>query len=297
MQITSMVLMIEPSNFFSNPETLIDNKFQNQTNDTQLNDLVFNEYRLLKQTLIKSGVDILDFKDFSENNSPDSIFPNNWFSTHSDETLVIYPLMSSIRRKERREDIINVLRVQYPLLIDLSYYERANIFLEGTGSLIFDRTNKIVYSSLSTRSNKDLILKLVSLLNYKPVIFSASDKAGNPIYHTNVIMSVGDKFAVVCEDAITNREEWEIVRDNILCSGKTIVMISLEQVFDFCGNMIQLNTKNNTPLIALSTRSFNALNHQQKDLLSTFGSLIHVPIPNIEKFGGGGVRCMIAELF
>ncbi|MBF2015380.1 MAG: amidinotransferase [Rivularia sp. T60_A2020_040] len=297
MQITNKVLMIEPSNFFSNPETLIDNKFQSQANDKKLNELVINEYKLLKQTLIKLGIDILDFKDLSENNSPDSIFPNNWFSTHFDETLIIYPLMSSIRRKERREDIINFLRLQYPLLIDLSHYEIRDIFLEGTGSLIFDRINKIVYSSLSKRSNKDLILKLASLLNYKPVIFSASDKAGNPIYHTNVIMSIGDKFALVCKDAITNIKEWEIVRDNISSSGKTLITITLEQVFDFCGNIIQLNTKNNIPLVALSTRSFNALNHQQKDLLSTFGNLVHVPIPNIETYGGGGVRCMIAELF
>ena len=296
MQTTSQIMMIEPANFHSNPATLADNRFQ-KASAHSIQDDALKEFTDLRKAIEASGIKVLLFRDAVQNNTPDSIFPNNWVSTHEDGKMVLYPMKAENRRRERRKDIIETLRNDYPDLLDLSDYENKGKFLEGTGSLVLDRVNDIAYASLSQRTSMDLLAEWASHFNYRVVTFSALCLKGDPVYHTNVVMSIGSSFIIVCTDSIKKRNERQTVMRSLSESGREIIEISQFQVESFCGNILQLENSSGDSVIVMSTQAYNGFTDNQRYLLKQHGKLLHCPIDTIETYGGGSVRCMICELF
>lgn len=296
-QCTNTVLMIEPVHFYLNPETAKDNEFQNQsTSISNAHYLALNEFKALQAALKNSGVKVCNYVDLIEQETPDSIFPNNWFSTHND-TLVIYPI-SKGRRKERRQDIIFDLFPDYRRIINLSYFEEQDKFLEGTGSLVLDRVNSIAYAALSERTHPEPLAEFCHELGFEAFGFNAFGSANTPVYHTNVLLSIGSSFAVVCFDAIPEKREKELLEAKLATSGKDIIAITKEQMNCFCANVLELHSVEGDPIVAMSSTAFNAFTKDQLEILTRKGlNIVHSPIPTIETLGGGSVRCMIAERF
>ncbi len=302
MQATNNILLIRPSNFSFNPETVSTNAFQNEIK-TNNNDLIrknaIEEFNLFAEILKLKGVNVSIFDDTLLPAKPDAIFPNNWATFHSDGTVILYPMFAPNRRQERRQDILDSLKQNFKItnIIDFSNYEKENKFLEGTGSIVFDHENKIAYACLSSRTDKELFIKVSDLLQYQPVYFHASDKNGKEIYHTNVMMCIGEKFAIVCMDSITNEEEKEKVVTSLSRTGHQLIDITFEQINNFAGNMLALCTKENKNILVLSQCAFDSLSEIQKKELLKYTELVPISIKTIETIGGGSARCMIAEVF
>jgi hypothetical protein len=304
-QITRSVLMIRPASFCLNEETAVNNYYQQKNNqtlvETQANALA--EFDVFAKKLIQQGLQVIIIDDIITPKTPDAIFPNNWVSFHQNGVLCKYPMFAANRRLERRDDILSILKEKgftYDTIIDYSPYENNNVFLEGTGSFILDRKNKIAYCALSPRSNKKLFLKFCSDLNYKPILFNAFQtvkKERKAIYHTNVMFCIGEKFAVICLDSIDNKQEKENIINTLIQSKKEIIEITEKQVHQFAGNMLQVIGSNDKRLIIMSLTAFNSLKFSQKKALQKHGDFIISNITTIEKNGGGSVRCMLAELF
>ncbi len=308
MQSTNHVFLIRPANFNYNHETADSNSFQNKTQiaSSDINQKAIAEFNSLVAKLKLKGVDVNAFDDTSEPIKPDAIFPNNWISLHADGTVVLYPMCAPNRRLERRLDIIESLREKFKAtkVIDLSDYEKENRFLEGTGSIVFDHQNKIAYACLSPRTDKELFIELCKKINYRPLYFLAHTyvkgekySIKKEIYHTNVMMCIGDKFAIVCFDSITDAAEMKLVRDSLKETNHELIDISFHQMNHFAGNMLMLKAKENNPILAMSQSAFDSLNNIQKGYLEKHCELFPLPIPTIETIGGGSVRCMIAEIF
>lgn len=301
MQSTNHVFLIRPANFNYNHETAESNSFQNktQTESSEINQKAIAEFNELITKLRLKGVDVNAFDDTLEPVKPDAIFPNNWISLHADGTVVLYPMCAPNRRLERRTDIIESLRKKFKVtkVIDLSDDENENRFLEGTGSIVFDHQNKIAYACLSPRTDKELLIELCSELNYKPVYFHSFDKEGKEIYHTNVMMCVGDKFVVICLESISIADERKSVVENFNNTHHEIIDISLNQMNHFAGNMLLLKTESGNPILAMSQSAFDSLNNDQRKQIEKYCELFPLSIPTIETIGGGSVRCMIAEIF
>ena len=301
MQSTNNILLIRPSNFVFNTQTADSNAFQNvitaSAEDIQQN--VFNEFEAFANTLQSKGVNVSIVDDTAIPQKPDAIFPNNWVSFHPNGTVILYPMFAPNRRLERRLDIIELLKKDYEItnIIDLSINEKDNIFLEGTGSIVFDHNNKIAYACISPRTNKNLFIDVCKQLGYQPIYFTANDINGKEIYHTNVMMCVGETFVVICLDSITNIDEKHLVADSILQTNKELIAISFEQMNQFAGNMLELKTSDNNKILALSKSSFDSLTEQQKQKLQNHCELVQLNIKTIETIGGGSARCMIAEIF
>ena len=292
------VLMISPRNFISNPETSIDNSFQAAT-DGNSNPVTeaLEEFTRLKNLLVANGIDEKVYAQTDELFTPDAIFPNNWFSTHPEGKLFLYPMKALNRRSERRKNIIEDLKRNYPELTDYSGYEKESHFLEGTGSMVIDSENRIVYAAKSQRTSTQLLKEWSAKMNYEPVIFEAEDQNHSIVYHTNVVMTLGDKFAIVCMDSIRQDAEKKLLRNKLEETGKEIIEISLEQMHAFCGNCLLLQNANREHLLVMSTRSFDTFTPQQKNIIEKFAKIIHTDLHTIENYGGGGARCMLAELF
>jgi len=301
MQSTNNILLIRPSNFVFNTQTADSNAFQNAITATneEIQKNVFNEFEAFEKTLKSKGVNVCIVDDTVIPQKPDAIFPNNWVSFHANGTVILYPMFAPNRRLERRLDIIELLKKDYEVtnIIDLSINEKDNIFLEGTGSIVFDHNNKIAYACLSPRTNKNLFLDVCKQLTYQPIYFTANDQIGKEIYHTNVMMCVGETFVVICLDSITNVEEKQKVADSIFQNNKELIAISFEQMNQFAGNMLELKTSDNNKILVLSKSSFDSLTKQQKQKLQKHCELVHLNIKTIETIGGGSARCMIAEIF
>ena len=302
MQTTNNILLIRPSNFAFNHETLATNAFQNEiiaANDDFIRNKAIEEFDLFAETLKLKGVNVFIFDDTIFPEKPDAIFPNNWITFHSDGTVILYPMFAPNRRQEKRKDIIDSFRKNFRVttIIDLSDYEKENKFLEGTGSIVFDHDNKIAYACLSSRTDKELFIKVSALLHYQPVYFHASDRNDNEIYHTNVMMCIDEKFAVVCIDCITNPAEKEMVVKSLTTTGHQLIEITFDQMNNFAGNMLALSTKENKNILALSQSSFDSLTENQKNVLLLYSELVPLSIKTIETIGGGSARCMIAEVF
>lgn len=299
-QCASDVLMIRPVRFAGNEQTAASNRFQqlgSVSDDAQSRALA--EFESLAKALDAAGVDVHVFDDTPEPHTPDSIFPNNWVSFHSDGTVVLYPMMAPNRRLERRLDLIEALDIdegfRIARTVDLSYREAEDKFLEGTGSLVLDRVNRIAYACLSPRTDMDVLGEFAQRLDYEIVAFEATDANGTPIYHTNVLMSVGEKFAAVCVDCIEPPRQSAVV--NMLSStGHELVNLTASQMHSFAGNMLQLRTRSGGHIIAMSEAARQSLDPAQLAILEKHGTLVAVPIPTIERLGGGSVRCMIAEV-
>ena len=299
MQSTSHLLMIRPVNFGYNEETAESNAFQNKDkNQQEVQEKALAEFNNFVAILRNHGVDVIVIDDNPEPYTPDSIFPNNWVSFHDDGNVFLYPMQAENRRLERREDIIAELEDNFKVhhIVDLSRYEEENKFLEGTGSMVLDRVNKIAYACLSPRTDKDVLAIFCEQEDYTAVCFDAADEKGKAIYHTNVLMCVGTQFAVICLDSIPNPHEKVVVIEYLKSTQKEIIEITFEQMNQFAGNMLEVKTKNDETLIVLSKSAFKALDDVQIAILEQYGKLVYADIHTIENNGGGSARCMMAEV-
>ena len=291
--------MIRPVNFGFNEQTAGSNAFQNRNAEQQLvQDKALTEFDTMVTKLRDNGVEVIVIQDTAEPHTPDSIFPNNWVSFHRDGTVFLYPMMAENRRLERREDIIIGLENEFKInhVIDLSRFESENKFLEGTGSMVLDRENKLAYACLSPRTDKDVLDLFCLESGYKPVLFHAVDQSGMDIYHTNVLMCVGSNFVVICLESIKDTAEKLTVIDTIAASQKQLIDISFDQMNHFAGNMLEVQNLQGEKLIVMSKSAWDSLNQQQKDQLSSFCKPVYSDISTIESNGGGSARCMMAEV-
>lgn len=306
-QIAPDVMMIRPVAFAGNPQTQASNTFQERGSggDTGAIDAAnqaaaLREFQQLATALEQAGVAIHAFDDTLDPHTPDSIFPNNWVSFHADGTVVLYPMMAENRRLERRLDVLETLSARHGFrasrVIDLTRHEQTGRYLEGTGSLVLDRVHRVAYACVSPRTDLDVLGDFAQQLDYDIVAFEASDANGVAIYHTNVLMSVGERFAAVCTNAI-REDERAAVLDTLRKSGRAIVELTLEQMAAFAGNMLELGSSRTGSVVAMSERALQALTAAQRQILeSSTGAILATAIPTIERLGGGSVRCMLAEV-
>jgi hypothetical protein len=301
-QATSHILMIRPVRFGFNEQTAVTNAFQDVKLAAQTKDLAQEdaqrEFDEMVLHLKAVGVDVIEIEDTPEPHTPDSIFPNNWVSFHNNGTVILYPMQAENRRLERRKDIIKLLEERFYInrLIDLSYFEEQNKYLEGTGSMVLDRKFKTAYACLSPRTHEEVLQEFALQMNYEVVAFTAVDEAGKQIYHTNVLMCIGDMFALICLEAIPDLDERYVVRQTLEQSGRQIVEISLDQMKHFAGNMLQVKNAKGNSLLVMSTQAYESLSHKQIDALDDYATLLHFDLSMIEGNGGGSARCMMAEV-
>ena len=300
-QSTNNILMIRPAVFGFNPETAGSNEFQGDAglDAGVLQERAEVEFDAAVEALREKGVNVFVIEDTVYPPKPDAVFPNNWVSFHEDGTVILYPMFAASRRHERRRDIIDGLTSAFEIgeVVDLSGNEKDGRFLEGTGSMVLDRANAIAYASLSPRTDERLFIQVCERLSYDPVTFRSHGRSGREIYHTNVMMCIGERFAVVCLDAISDVGERERVATSLRDTGREIVEIGFEQMGNFAGNMLALRTNDGGDVVALSRRAFGALTADQKQDIEHCCELAPLDIPTIETAGGGSVRCMIAEIF
>lgn len=300
-QAPSSVLMVRPSSFGFNPQTAGTNAFQiNQSaSAAEVSQKALEEFDQMVDILRANDVEVVVVQDSPDPLKPDAIFPNNWISFHADGSVVLYPMMAENRRLERTIPVLDRIKSGFQLgeIVDLTTFEKKNQFLEGTGSVVFDYPNKIAYASRSARTNEAILNELCKKMGFRPVVFDAVDEAGQAIYHTNVLMCVGTRFAVICLDAIRKDEDQEFLLQSFSETHHQVISISYAQLQSFAGNMIEVLTKSGEPVVLLSEKAFQSLIPGQINALTKFVELIPVPIPTIEQYGGGSVRCMVAGIY
>ena len=302
MQTTSKVLMVRPVRFGFNEQTAENNSFQKRGYELSAQDMALAEFDKFVSLLESNGVEVIVVEDTPEPHTPDSIFPNNWFSTHATGELILYPMCAPNRRLERKEGVLKMIkevgeRGKMKKIIDLTHFEKENLYLEGTGSLIFDRKNKLVFACRSPRCDIAVLEELCEKLDYEFLDFGAFDRDGMPVYHTNVMMCVGEKFVVVCLDSIKNIDERTELISFIEDCDKELIEISIEQMEQFAGNMLQLKNKEGDPLLIMSATAKRALSSEQLERLSSYCKILAPELESIEINGGGSARCMLAEIF
>ncbi len=301
-QLASAVMMIMPVRFESNPHTAESNRFQGRNPDTpeQQQAAAASEFAGLRDVLEANGIRVVQFDDTEEPHTPDAIFPNNWVSFHADGTVVLYPMEAPNRRTERRQDIIESLSAEHGFqvrqIIDLSEHENNGHYLEGTGSLVLDRVNRIAYACLSSRTHLDALGDFAQRMDYNVVAFDAVDRDGTPIYHTNVLMNVGEELAVVCADAIPADEQRKAVWQSLEKTGHKVIPISFDQMNAFAGNMLELRSASGERVIAMSDQARQSLDETQIAAIEASAKIVSAPIDRIESSAGGSVRCMLAEI-
>ena len=298
--------MIRPVNFRMNEQTVVNNYYQKKIrglSNEEIQNKALEEFDTLVKKLKGVGVNIIVIEDTNEPNTPDSIFPNNWISFHQNRTVALYPMFAENRRPERREDVLDLLEEKGFIIdniIDYTSAEAEDIFLEGTGSLVFDRVNKIAYCALSPRADEDLFIEFCEEFEYTPVLFHAYHTVGNKrelIYHTNVMMNLTEKSAIICLESIDDKKEQKMVIHKLKESGKEIITITEEQMNRFAGNMIQIKGKDELRYIVMSESAFRSLNENQIEKLEKHNKLIYSDIRIVETCGGGSVRCMMGEVY
>jgi len=295
--------MIRPAAFSNNAVTQPTNRFQSEQikADTELLGMAaIREFDALVTALHSNGVDVFAFSGRTTSQLPDEVFPNNWLTTHPDGTAVLYPLMAWNRRQERRRDILDQLQQQtdgfrISRVVDLAYLEEKDQFLEGSGSLVLDHANRLAYANLSPRTHIEALKAFARATDYNVIPFEARDRDGHSIYHTNVMMTLGQRFALVCLESISAVDQRLRVLGRLERSGREVIEISQNQLRSFVGNMLELQGTNGN-IITLSDQAHAALTEQQKEALSRHGKLVSVAVDSIEFNGGGSVRCMLAEL-
>lgn len=306
MQITNTILMIRPLHFCMNEETAVNNYFQQQ--DEELDDfsvlqIAQREFDGFVSALKDKGVNVIVAEDRTEIRTPDSIFPNNWISFHSNGDVAIYPMYAVNRRLERRDDVLEMIEekgFKIDRVIDLTEAEDQHVYLEGTGSILLDRENSVAYCALSERSNEELFFEFCEIFGYKPLSFSAFQTVNGerkPIYHTNVLLTIGESFAVICPDSIDNEQERQRVIRSLQRNEKEIVLISENQLEHFAGNMLQVIGANEERYLVMSKTAYDSLTSEQIIVLKNHTKILVVEIPTIERLGGGSARCMMAEVF
>ena len=302
-QVTSQLLMVRPANFSSNKETIETNKFQNDiTADSKDNiqTQALIEFDKMVKLLRDHGISVIDIDDIKELENTDAVFPNNWVSFHQDNTVVLYPMMARSRRSEKRYDILEYLTkyqsFKIDRIIDMSYLEKENLFLEGTGSMIFDRVNKTVFACKSSRTSLEALEIFCKDMGYNPIVFDAIID-NYPIYHTNVMMSLGKKTAFLCSESIKDEADNILIRNHFKDLEKNIIEISPQQMSSFAGNVIEVENAKGVSHIIMSDSAYQALDQKQLDSINSVSNIIAIPLETIERYGGGSARCMIAEIF
>jgi len=298
MQTTNHILMIRPVDFKFNAQTAGNNKFQHASAQNNVQDQALKEFDDFVMVLRNNDIDVTVINDTLDPETPDSIFPNNWVSFHENGDVFLYPMFSENRRQERRDDILEQLGKRFNIehINDLSGYEKEEIYLEGTGSMVLDRENKISYACLSLRTDGKVLSDWCEKAGYQPVSFTANDTEGFPIYHTNVMMCIADRYAVICLDTITNPDEQKKVIQSLEKTNKEIITIDLDQMNHFAGNMLQVKNKNGLSLLVMSEQAYLSLSQDQIDRLEQYNKLVYSPLNTIETNGGGSARCMLAEI-
>jgi hypothetical protein len=285
-------------NFTFNAETAVNNAFQVAGVETDAQRKALTEFDQFAQLLRDNGVDVTVVDDTPQPYTPDSIFPNNWVSFHHDATVCLYPMYAANRRLERKPEVLDTIARKFRIdaILDFSSYEQQGIFLEGTGSMVLDRDRHIAYACLSPRTDKAVLLDFCQKMGYQPEIFSGRDGAGRDIYHTNVMMCVGDRFVVVCLDSLPIPAERQHLEATIRASGKTLIPITLDQMNHFAGNMLQVEDQKGEKLLVMSSQAYESLTPAQITQLQGFNRILHSSLTTIETNGGGSARCMLAEI-
>ncbi|MBT8182839.1 MAG: amidinotransferase [Eudoraea sp.] len=304
-QITNTILMIRPVQFRMNEQTAVNNYFMEDLDlhDNTINLKAQQEFDTFVAILRAKGIEVIVIEDTPDPDTPDSIFPNNWISFHSNGTVVIYPMFAENRRKERREDILDILETNGFLIenvMDYTSAEEEGLFLEGTGSILMDRINQKVYCALSDRAHEELVIEFCEDFNCTPVIFTAYQSVNGerlPIYHTNVMMCMGETYAVICLDSIDDKKERKNVVDHLKQDGKEIIDITEEQMHHFAGNMLQVEGPKGERYLIMSTSAYKSLRPDQIRKLEKYNPIVHSSLDTIETCGGGSARCMMAEVF
>ena len=302
-QITRNIMMIEPVSFNFNAETALNNYYQkmdSSLSESQIQIKALAEFNNFVSLLRLKKINVHVIKDTIHPLTPDSIFPNNWISFHSSGEVFLYPMFAKNRRLERRDDIIENFKNEYIIsqVSSLVHYEEKSIYLEGTGSMILDRVNKICYAAISLRTNESIVLDFCDQLDYKPVLFRAlQDVDGKrlPIYHTNVMMCLATDFAIICLDAIDSEDEKKSIVDSLHKTNKEIIQISEDQANKFAGNMLQV--QGDKKYLIMSESAFKSLSEKQISKIESYCSILYSNLKTIEKYGGGSARCMMAEIF
>jgi hypothetical protein len=298
-QSANAVAMIRPFRFYPNPETASDNAFQREvavTDADTISKAAQEEFDQVVESLRDAGVTVHVFEDTASPEKPDAVFPNNWFSTHPDGRVALYPMYSPSRRNERRRDVIDELGKIYRIsaLVDYSSFEQRGLHLEGTGSLVLDYVNRIAYVSLSKRSDRAVVERFCQDFDFEPMLFESVGNDGRPIYHTNVVMCVGSKFALIGLDMIADPEQRETIRGRLDASGKKVIALDRAQIANFAGNALELRS-DSEKLLVLSKRAAEALTTEQRNEIEPHARLLPLALPNIE-LAGGSARCMIATI-
>ncbi len=300
-QAAKKILMVRPAAFSFNTETAANNFFQNKTDLTQeqLQQKAVQEFDVMVKGLRNEGIEVLVMKDTATPQKPDAIFPNNWFNTTAEGVLNIFPMFAQNRRGEKRDDILQQLANNFTIdqVYDWTEYEAEAKYLEGTGSMIIDHRNKFVYACISPRTHPAVVEKFAAANGYKAITFTAVDNEGREIYHTNVMMCIGEGFALFCPKAISDDTERIAVVQLLETTGHENIYITQEQMKSFAGNILHLTNKKGELFIAMSETAFNALTQEQKERLQQYGKLLPFNVSTIERVNGGSVRCMMAEIF
>lgn len=299
--ITDRIMMVRPASFQFNEETAANNAFQTagDYDNEAIKAKAIEEFDAMVALLRSKGITVEVIQDTELPVKPDAIFPNNWISFHKDGTVVTYPMFAENRRLERREDIIDTLREKYIVnkRYTFDYYEEEDRFLEGTGSMLFDRVDNIVYACLSPRTDIVVLEKYSVLMGAKKIAFRSVDREGEDIYHTNVMMALGVDFCVICLESIKNEVEKKEILESLEETGKLVVDISYDQMEHFAGNMLQVANADGERYLVLSQAAYDSLTTKQIAALSALTNILPIPIKTIETLGGGSVRCMMAEVF
>jgi len=292
------ILMVRPYQFYFNQQTASNNFFQSNINIENANELAIAEFDTMVEKLRAHQILVKVVQDTQNPSTPDSIFPNNWISTHADGTLCLYPMFAENRRAERKLSVIEFLQSNYKIenVLDLTDLEKEGKFLEGTGSMVLDHQNKIAYGCLSERLDKEAFISWCDKMQFKPIAFKAVDDKVQPIYHTNVMMCMGAQFVVICLESIPNKQEKQMLLDSFVQTHKEVIEISQDQLNHFAGNMLQVFDIAEKPYLIMSEQAHSSLNAAQLKSLEKYNPLLPIAIPTIEALGGGSTRCMMAEI-
>jgi hypothetical protein len=292
------ILMVRPYQFYFNQQTAANNFFQSNIHIENANALAIAEFDAMVEQLRAHQINVKVVQDTKDPSTPDAIFPNNWISTHAGGTLCLYPMFAENRRAERKSSVIEFLQANYKIenVLDLTDLEKEGKFLEGTGSMVLNHQDKIAYGCISERLDKEAFTYWCDKMQFKPISFKAVDDKAQPIYHTNVMMCMGDQFVVICLDSISNEQERQMLLDSFEQTKKEVIEISHDQLNHFAGNMLQVFDMNEKPHLIMSEQAYSTLNATQQKSLEKYNPILPISIPTIEALGGGSTRCMMAEI-
>ena len=301
MQSATHILLVRPVSSAYNPETATSNAFQREADVDPMTPVrrAQHEFDAFAEGLRNAGIDVIVVDDTDSPAKPDAVFPNNWVTFHADGRVILYPMFAPSRRTERRKDILELLKRRFVIgeVIDLSGYEKEGRFLEGTGSMVLDHVHKVAYAGISARTDEGLFVRVCELLSYRPVAFHAFDADSREIYHTNVMMCIGEGFCIVCLASVTDAAERSKVETSLRDSGLAMVDITYEQMTHFAGNMLSVKSRTGESLLVCSQQAAESLTAGQLATLERYARVVSLPIPTIEQLGGGSARCMMAEVF